>query len=580
MKDVVYLNFAQLSYFNWHKLKPEDILAVGVSVESLIDEYKTWGILLPKNLEETHKIVEVEVGKQKLKLYNEKDKRLFMKYSESVTGQENEIPKYEKELSGWEFLYAADHNKIYKDYLGMESERESGFQASAFKKEQEIMICYRGTDNTDFGGQDMTDNRRLAWHDSYSNHLTATVLFYEKIKKDYGEGCNLHLTGHSLGGALSQFICVYSGGIHTTKTFNGLGIGIHQSIFKRADLLDFYDPDVKIERSNGNDSLDRVYLGLKELLKQHGTMGCLGLKQVPDYLDNEIKIISQSKEREEISENQYDNFRLRLKNLLEEYRPKGNAEKQVEELYWMLKAKDNFRIGLEKIFSKTEDNKIIGLISTEVLINYYNKEDAISLIQTRIGKIIDVYEKTQSKNIDVINDGGGRVITENAVIDGVAFHSINDYILFLNEAGNIEPGKIGTVFLKNLVKTSVLEYKKENKDKWQEMFNSKPENKTYETNIKNQIGVQVKIFLDKLEESDKKEEEKLKTEEEKLKKNKYLQGGKKFDALLLEEYNREKVVNLISFRRLEKGYDIEMGHSNNLERMRGIEGGFYEVVGK
>ena len=177
MKDVVYLNFAQLSYFDWHLLEKElkekhkiDLKEYGTSVDKLISGDKTWGILLPKNLEETHKIVEVEVGKQKLKLYNEKDKRLFMKYSESVTGQENEIPKYEKELSGWEFLYAADHNKIYKDYLGMESERESGFQASAFKKEQEIMICYRGTDNTDYLAQDMRDNRRLALSDRYNNH--------------------------------------------------------------------------------------------------------------------------------------------------------------------------------------------------------------------------------------------------------------------------------------------------------------------------------------------------------------------------------------------------------------------------
>ena len=171
MKDVVYLNFAQLAYFDWHKLTPEQIEGVKGSVDGLIDRDKTWGILLPKNLEETHKIVEVEVGKQKLKLYNEKDKRLFMRYSDNViVNPEYPTPKYEEELSGWEFLYAADHNKIYKDYLGMESERESGFQASAFKKEQEIMICYRGTDNTDFSGQDMSNNIKLALSDRYNNH--------------------------------------------------------------------------------------------------------------------------------------------------------------------------------------------------------------------------------------------------------------------------------------------------------------------------------------------------------------------------------------------------------------------------
>ena len=133
MKDVVYLNFAQLSYFNWHKLKSEDTLAVGVSVERLIDVKETWGILLPKNLEKTHKVTKDKNG---IIMYQGVDKRLFMKYSENK--EELKIPKYkyEEELSGWEFLYGADHEKIYET-MKKETISESGFNGSAFKKEIE-----------------------------------------------------------------------------------------------------------------------------------------------------------------------------------------------------------------------------------------------------------------------------------------------------------------------------------------------------------------------------------------------------------------------------------------------------------
>ena len=229
MKDVVYLNFAQLAYFNWHKLTTESIKAVGEDIYKLIDNTVTWGILLPKKLEKKHKVTKDKNG---IIMYQGVDKRLFMKYSEEKLDKKGKTkPKYEKELSGWEFLYGADHEKIYET-MKKETISESGFNGSAFKKEakKKIIICYRGTD--EFLGNDFIDNNKLAIFDTHSPQLAAAILFYNHIKELYGEGYEIHLTGHSLGGALAQYVCISTGGEHKTRTFNGVGIGIHSSIFK------------------------------------------------------------------------------------------------------------------------------------------------------------------------------------------------------------------------------------------------------------------------------------------------------------------------------------------------------------
>ncbi len=135
MKDVVYLNFAQLAYFNWHKLTPESVKAVGVDIYKLIDNDKTWAKILPTGLIDSHEEEEING----IKMYQAADKRLFMKYSEEEPDEYGKMsPKYKEELSGWNFLYSANHEKIYEDYLkrGTLGE-ESGFNASAFKKGEE-----------------------------------------------------------------------------------------------------------------------------------------------------------------------------------------------------------------------------------------------------------------------------------------------------------------------------------------------------------------------------------------------------------------------------------------------------------
>jgi hypothetical protein len=45
-----------------------------------------------------------------------------------------------------------------------------------------------------------------------------------KVKRLEPEA-EIYITGHSLGGALAQFVFVYSGGKHKTVTWNSLGIG-------------------------------------------------------------------------------------------------------------------------------------------------------------------------------------------------------------------------------------------------------------------------------------------------------------------------------------------------------------------
>jgi hypothetical protein len=55
-------------------------------------------------------------------------------------------PKF-SEFGEWEFLCAYDHNKIKKEAGNIMLEVNSGFQGSAFKNGNKVIIAYRGLDN-------------------------------------------------------------------------------------------------------------------------------------------------------------------------------------------------------------------------------------------------------------------------------------------------------------------------------------------------------------------------------------------------------------------------------------------------
>jgi len=144
MKDVIYAGFSQLSYLNWHKLNGKfegEKLGYIFKTPNSFDEIKTpfYDEMIKGNDGDYY--LRKEEDK---KIYSAMDKRIFYLYSED----ENEPARNAKypEFQEWEFLCGYDHKKILKEVGNIIDIDDSGFQASAFKNGNKVMIAYRGTD--------------------------------------------------------------------------------------------------------------------------------------------------------------------------------------------------------------------------------------------------------------------------------------------------------------------------------------------------------------------------------------------------------------------------------------------------
>ncbi len=444
MTEIVYANFSQLAYLNWGIKEVED--EINKKVTYLIER------LWPK-LTNVAKLESPKSDGNGNQLYDERDKRIFMVVSEEQGW--SPPPKY-KELSiGWEFLYFADHQKIYKDYLGIESRYSSGMQAAAFKKGNDIVIAYRGTEPSEV--EDLLTDAEIGFFNRHSPHLTAAVLFYEYILKEYGSNSTIHITGHSLGGALAQYVACYAEGKHKTVTWNGLGIGVHKHSLKKGisgkinDIMQAIEinkmksaEEIQNKYLNSEGEIDPI-LDLSNMKNIINDIAGIIIKNTHEYYNNQGKTEVVSFE---IGDNWKGSFSMgsshdssysykltdsEVKNI------EASAEVSAYEIYWLLKTTQKFA----KSYSKLENSDTIR--------NYFNTKDWTAMIQTRLGICINVLQE-DIKYIDETDDSKMRVIRKTVKQIGFDYHSVNDFLLYMDDNGNMCPGKVNDNFVRNAAK--------------------------------------------------------------------------------------------------------------------------------
>lgn len=264
MNDVIYAGFAQLSYLNWHKL---DNKSSGLKLSSIFGkDTKIFTQIKTSDynvMQTDGKDYYVKKENNK-KIYDRKDARIFYLYSENEK-EPGKNPMH-PEFGEWEFVCAYDHKKIFNEMLkntpkNIEiTKSDSGFQACAFKKGNDVIISYRGSDSLNvyehFLGDWYYTNGNLGFLGAVPDSLTCAIWFYEKIKLlltpsllvdvNYKssikklETVKFHITGHSMGGALAQYVAVYSNGQHKTVTWNSLGIGDKSKLVVNKDKFKHY----------------------------------------------------------------------------------------------------------------------------------------------------------------------------------------------------------------------------------------------------------------------------------------------------------------------------------------------------
>ena len=204
-EDVVYANFANLAYINWDGIKPNTDLKDAI----------------------------FDIRKKNTKKLNTTTEHIFMVYSED---ERNESPLWDKYFDGWRFLCATNGSKLYK-HLNIPDFPDCGFYAVAFTNGEDIIISYRGTNDIMDGIADIQLYTR-----SLSFQLVYAYKFLTETRFKYAtEHKRIHLTGHSLGGALVQAMMSTDEASHIEQaiTFNAFGIKDTLDNWKDKKMMDW-----------------------------------------------------------------------------------------------------------------------------------------------------------------------------------------------------------------------------------------------------------------------------------------------------------------------------------------------------
>lgn len=436
LKDVVYANFTTLAYIGWDGIKSRTDIK-----DALFD-----------------------IRKKNTRKLNTGSEHIYMAYSED---EKYESPLWDKEFDGWRFLFAGDGTKLYSA-KGVDGVPSHGFYAVAFYKGKDVVISFRGTN-------DITD--AIADIQLYTGSMSFQLLYaYEFTKyiitKYRNEFPNIHLVGHSLGGALVQSVMNtdLSNFVDTAVTFNAFGI---------KDLLDKWADkkvtDYCLLNCIGWMGLPNSGIIVNELKKLAGlesnpsrSKGGISLMNTLFTLEDVENIIDRSY-------NEYERTGATFNVVIEKdskifknlkYRfgtvsSKPLAEREAEiEIGRTFSHRDPFN-HIEGIQYKSwmlfDMLKYISNIihkpvtnNRNNITNYIISKDLVGSCQPHLGKTIRVDSAILEDTMN--NNGVYPKILDKAL---TRLHSAGNFFMFMNDAGMFD-GRVRRVVLFNLVRDYIM----------------------------------------------------------------------------------------------------------------------------
>ena len=175
---------------------------------------------------------------------------------------------------------------------------KTGFYAIAFEKNNEIVISYRGSENSSFGEayKDFIETDLLIGMDKRPRQFEQGVEFYKRILEET-HGKIVSLTGHSLGGGIAQYVALISdleyNKIPRVFTWNAIGIkkiGILSidNFVKLDPLIENKYPELLNNKNNYKKIKNYYYTTLIKLLKREGYLK--GKESIKKIQKSEFKL--------------------------------------------------------------------------------------------------------------------------------------------------------------------------------------------------------------------------------------------------------------------------------------------------
>ena len=473
LSDINYALMAQLSYLHWNNLKKEELITIDetgalLKITSINDMLLNPDILEiiktdfynnPKNFP-SNETIGGKQGDLPAYTYHEEDKRLFLVYSIDEKNKDRN-PLFGKILDGWEYLDCATgeiiQNKFFPPEL-LKEYKESGFFGVAFQRGNDIMIAYRGKEVELTFARDMETDFNIYMKKTDIQQVEA-VLFYEYIKTTYGEGKNIHITGHSLAGAIAQYVHFYAkcnGDDVVTLTWNGLG-----SFGSVITSLEFSLTE-KIKYSSDNTLMAKEFQLKAQKLFRDKINSIMEYQTSQNRLKSfySLKTIELLKKRKDSknSSNLFNYFMaedfvggylngdwLGEKKSIDV--PEDNLQNILNDLVENTKELKNKELSEHLEDLKDNINEIGKDIICPVL-NLFDDDGLTENIKDNLNNL----RRSLEKQVPIIEKA----------LSAIDFHSVNNFLVFMTDEGNINFYEMRKEFRFNALKTIVIKKKEKN----------------------------------------------------------------------------------------------------------------------
>ena len=471
LPDINYALMAQLSYLHWNNIKSKkriihQPIKTILLTDTILSQIKTDFYNDRKNYPSNEKLTDNgDNGELEQYTYHGEDKRLFLVYS-TIKSLDNTKALFGEILNGWEYLDCSTgeiiQNKFFPPEL-LKEYKESGFFGVAFQRGNDIMIAYRGTEDKVKHNNILTPEDVITDVNIYAKETdiqqVEAVLFYEYIKATYGEGKNIHITGHSLAGAIAQYVHFYAkcnGDDVVTLTWNGLG-----SFGSIITSLEFSLTE-KIKYSSDNTLLAKEFqLKAQKLFRDK-------INSIMEYQTSQsrlksfysLKTIELLKKRKDSknSSNLFNYFMaedfvggylngdwLGEKKSIDV--PEDNLQNILNDLVENTKELKNKELSEHLEDLKDNINEIGKDIICPVL-NLFDDDGLTENIKDNLNNL----RRSLEKQVPIIEKA----------LSAIDFHSVNNFLVFMTDEGNINFYEMRKEFRFNALKFMVIKKKEKN----------------------------------------------------------------------------------------------------------------------